>query len=59
MNFLAAVKHNPHAFNYVFGGLLTITPILYYAFNYSPDALELESKLVRCPGALRPPPFPC
>jgi hypothetical protein len=48
---LAAVRHNPHALNYVFGALITITPILYYAYSYTPSPLELESKLVRAVGA--------
>jgi hypothetical protein len=46
---LAAVRHNPHALNYVFGALVTITPILYYAYSYTPSTLELESKLVSGP----------
>ena len=47
MNVLAAVRGNPHALNYMAIGILTITPILYYAYSYSPSPLELEAKLVR------------
>ncbi len=56
---LQAIRGNPHALSYVTVSLLTLTPILYYAYSYSPSQLDLETKVVRahasCAGPLHAP----
>ena len=56
-----AVLRNPHFLNYLVGSLVCVTPVLYYAYSYTPDPLELGSQLVRAAAAqLRAaaPPWP-
>ncbi len=49
---LQAIRGNPHALSYVTVSLLTLTPILYYAYSYSPSQLDLETKVVRAPACV-------